>query len=89
MIEIISEGMIPSSKERECNASLWLNESIEFLELTYSELKSFAKAKKNGFKIQKGERHLFQEIKQDGKIERMHSIKAIHDICINHDIYCE
>jgi hypothetical protein len=80
-----------ANKEYPCDSWSWLSncDDIDFSELTFSERKAIAKAKRNGFKIKPGEMYRKVEGKWDGEFTTFRAIIALDDICHKYDIYDE
>ena len=78
-------------KNYECMASDWiqncLSEVIE--DCDFSEKRELVKARRNKWKIVKGERYLRQTMIFEGEMTTFRAIPAMHDICVKCDIYQE
>ena len=71
-----------------CMAWDWLEQAWPLGEhLTFSEMREVVKAKRNKYRIKKGEQYLYQTGIQDGDLVTFRAIPAIHDICIKYDFY--
>jgi len=57
--------------------------------LSCSELRTYIKAKRNGFKIKPGEKYNRVHGVYDGIFQTYRSIPAIEDICREHDLACD
>lgn len=88
MIEVLSESEPVARKDHYCMASEWLlNSGIFDGEYSFAELREIVKAKRNGWKIKKGQRYIRQNNKYDGKLYTFKAIPAIDKICRDHDLY--
>ena len=87
MIEVLSDSTPKARKEYNCMACEWINESWGSYKFSVKELREIVKARKNGFKINKGDRYINQRNVYDGRFCTFRAIPEIHEICINHDIY--
>lgn len=79
-------------KDYECVACLWIenmcrNDIIDTL--TFSELRSYARAKANGFKILKGQPYIREPMVCDGDFFVQRCIPEIRAINIKYDIWGE
>ena len=86
----ISESTPVARKNYGCDACNWISEGMpDVLEgLSYSEIRAIVKARNNGWRIMKGQKHLQATIVScDGDLVSWRAIPAIHDICMEHDIY--
>ena len=87
-ITVLSESNPVARKEHDCCASDFiLSTGISGFGYSFAELRVIAKAKANGYKIQKGERYLRQGNVCDGELYTFKAIPAMHDICIRHGLY--
>lgn len=88
---LLSDRRPKAKKEIFCNASEYiencgiLHEKI----LSFSEYRDFAKAKKNEFMVQVGERYVYQASTCDGDFCVFKAIESLHEICLKHDLYAE
>jgi len=76
-------------KDYPCDAWEWLSDCDykEFTTLTFSERKSIVKAKKNGFKIKRGDIYILCKGKFDGEFAVSRAIPELDAICKKYDIY--
>ena len=88
MITVLSEALPVARKSHHCMASDFiLANGISGYGYSFSELRSIAKAKRNKFLIIKGQTYLRQNNKFDGDIYTFKAIPALHQICLDHDLY--
>jgi hypothetical protein len=73
----------------ECQASLFLQEPIFDImhELTFAQKRAIVIARSKGWKILKGEQYIYQFNKQEGLTFYFRAIPAIHQICVQFDLY--
>ena len=90
----ISSSKPVARKNYGCDASVWLVEGlisygeISSYNFTFSELRAIVKARKNGWRILKGEKHSQASIVScDNEILSWRAITEIHDICLRHELY--
>jgi hypothetical protein len=88
MPELISQTKPKARKSYNCEASQFLTIDGLPLGLTFKELRAVVTARKNIWKILKGEIYLRQCCK-DGDVYTFRAIPEIHEICIKYDIYPE
>ncbi len=87
---ILSEGSHIAAKDHSCSACEWIYNCIDDIDfLTFSEKRTIVKARKNDWMIKKGEKYFVQNNVQDGEFYVFKAIPAIHEICIEYDIYEE
>lgn len=91
MTIVLSEKTPKARKDYNCDAADWLINSGIIYEgqLSFSELRAVAIAKRKKWKILKGETYLYQANIWEGDFCTFKAIPAIHDICIKHDLYRE
>jgi chromosomal replication initiation ATPase DnaA len=94
MAHVISEKTIKKAKKlHDCNACLFLQNHVEEnrhdLQMKFSEVKAYLKAKQNNFQIQIGESYLSQFLKDSEGAFYVKSIPAIHEICFELGLYDE
>lgn len=88
MPELISEAFVKARKNYPCDACEILRNFLGDEKFTISEYREIVKAKRNGWKIKKGQMYLRQVLK-DGSIYTWRAIIGIDDICRDHDLYEE
>ena len=88
-IECILDMRPKARKEHNCDAcDLILNDLASLVdELTFSEKREIVKARRNNWKIQKGEIYVRQSNKMDGEFYTFKAILPIHEICLDHEVY--
>lgn len=89
MIETLSETNPKARKDHYCMACEWLLNEGEWYRFSFAEKRKIVKAKRNQWKIKKGETYINQRNIFDGSIYTYKAITAIHDICIKHDIFAD
>ncbi len=90
MSELISETTPKARKDHYCDASEWLNNNgIGQVSFTFAEYRQIAKAKRNKWRIKKGECYIRQCSKDGSELYTFKAIPAIHKICITNDLYEE
>ena len=81
MIKVISQRTHKARKDRICDACEWINEvGIFEYNYTFSQLKAFAKAKKNNFKIKVGQTYVKQVCVSGGDFWEFNAIPEVFDI---------
>lgn len=92
MNELIKENKPKAQKDYNCDASAFLDGSGLLRNsgyFSFAEMREIAKAKKQNFKIKKGNYYINQRLKYDGDLITFRAIPEIHNICIKHDLYRE
>ncbi len=75
-------------KEYYCMAWPWLENGVESLEgFSFAEKRAIVLAKRARGKIKKGDTYLYQSLSVEGTVQTFRAIPAIHQICINHELY--
>ena len=88
MITILSQSIPKARKPHSCMASEFIcGAGVNGFGYSFSELRVIAKAKKNKFKIIKGQKYLRQNNICDGDIYTFKAIPEMHQICLDHDLY--
>ena len=88
MITVLSQSTPTATKEHECDACEFiLSAGVHGYGYSFSELRLIAKAKRQGYKIQKGQKYLKQKNICDGEIYTFKAMPEIHQICLDHDHY--
>lgn len=88
MARVISDNTRKSRKDHNCCACEWLlNYGLGQVDFTFAEYRTIAKAKRNKWRVKKGETYLSQCNVQDGDIQTIKAIPAIHDLCVKYDLY--
>ena len=86
-ITTLSESNPIARKGYDCMACEWINNKWGEFDFTIAELRLIAKAKRNGYKIKKGDSYIRQSNKYEGRLYDFVAIPEMHEICLNHDIY--
>jgi hypothetical protein len=90
MITVLSESEPTARKDYDCDACAWvLNNGIYGMGFTMKEKRALVKARRNRWKIIKGQKYIKQGNVQNGEIYTFKAIPEIHEICLKHDLYCE
>ena len=78
-----------AKKEYDCDAWLWLRncDYTEFDQLTFSDRKAIVRAKRNGFKIQPGDKYIKVEGLWEGDFVTFRAIPELDAICHEYDVY--
>ena len=88
MIEVLSESTPKANKDHDCDACVWvLNQGIDGMGFTRPELRALSAARKNKWKIVKGQRYIRQNNKLDDNLYTFKCLPAIHAICLKYDLY--
>ena len=90
MCEFIRETRPIARKEHECMACVWLNEYGEkpgYLGMTLSDARKWVKARKDKYKIKKGEKYINVTQVHDGKIYDFKAKIEIDKLCRKYDLY--
>lgn len=88
-VEVIKESNPKARKDYYCDSCEWLKESSILFEktLTFAEYREVVRAKRNGWKIKKGDIYNYQFNKADNEVYTFRSIPAIMKICIKYDLF--
>lgn len=84
---MISEKYVVARKHHECGACETLRENIDKGDLTFSELRTVAKAKANKWQIVPGQRYYCQVNVREGRIYSWKAIPEIDAICERLKLY--
>ena len=87
MSRILKERTPIAQKDYPCDASHFLIEYMRDCEFSFSELRIIAKAKKQDWRIRKGDRYFYQVNTIDGDFGVFRAIEGLHKICIDHELY--
>ena len=89
-VEVIQESRPTARKDHICNASEILYESLPYMidEMSFKEKRAVVKARRNKWHIKKSAVYVRQVNKMDGEVYTFKAIPDIHQICIDHDLYC-
>jgi len=91
MWEFSAETKPTARKDYHCEASDWIINTVGLDEREF-EPEDWAKieeARKNGFKILKGEKYINVSGKWEGEFSTFRAIPELNDICIKYDLYCD
>jgi len=90
MITVLSESEPVARKEHYCDAAQWiLSQGINGMDFTMNEKRILVKARRNKWKIVKGQKYIRQNNIQDGVIYTFKCIPELHQICLDNDLYCD
>lgn len=89
MIQVIHQSIPTAKKDYDCEASLFIQEGIQWGEFTFSEWRSIVKAKQAGWKIKKGEKYVRQFNTNGSETWTFRARPEIHEICLKYDYYQE
>jgi len=88
VIEVLSESKPVANKEHNCDAcDHLLHYGYNGTGLTMKELRSVAVAKRNNWKIAKGQQYIRQNNKFEGELYTFKAIPEIHEICLRLNFY--
>jgi hypothetical protein len=88
MIRVLSESEPKARKLHDCMASDFILASgISGNGYSFAELRVIAKAKKNKYKVIKGQKYIRQNNTFEGELYTFKAIPEMHQICLDHDLY--
>lgn len=88
MVEVLSESTPVARKKHTCMASEFIhNLGLGYIDFSFAELRQIVKARRQGYKIQPGQKYVRQSNKFDGELYTFKAIPAMHEICLAHDLY--
>lgn len=88
MVKTLSESRLVARKDHNCDASDWIcQQGLGNVDFSFSEYRAITKAKKQGWKIKKGQEYIRQNNVQDGEPYTFKAIPELHQICLDHDLY--
>lgn len=89
----IGETTYPKAKkDYQCMASDWIingDLAETFRCCDWEQKRSIIRARRNGYKILKGQKYLRQAIVFEGRMETFRAIPEMHEICVEYDLYQE
>ncbi len=95
-MRVISSSNPVARKNYGCDASTWFVEGVlsygelSSYKFTFSELRAIVMARKNGWRVIKGEKHSQAAIVScDNDLLSWRAITAIHDICQKYELYSD
>jgi hypothetical protein len=88
MPELINESYPTARKDYNCAACERLRDVLGDKEFTISEYREIVKAKRQNWKIKKGQKY-FRQVLTDGEIYTWRAIPEIDQICRDHNLYKE
>lgn len=87
MVKVIKQTNPKARKDYCCMACEWISDDLNNFGLTFSDYREIVKAKRNGYKIKKGEKYISQFNTDCGDTWTFRAIPAIHEICIKYKLY--
>lgn len=88
MVKVLSESKQIARKDYECEAcTCVLNQGYDGMGFSREERRTLVKARKNNWKIVKGQEYLKQKNIYEGVVFKFKAIPSVHDICIKYDLY--
>ena len=89
MTKVLSEYRPTAIREHDCMACEWIlnGGGIDGAGFTRPELRTLSRARKNKWKIIKGQEYIRQGNTHDGEIYTFRAIPEIHKICLKYDLY--
>lgn len=89
MVRVIKQSYHTARKDYHCDACEWIhnNDGFRQMKLTFSEWRSVVRAKKNNWKIKKGEKYLYQFNRYSSDVYSLKMIPEIHKICYKYKLY--
>jgi hypothetical protein len=78
-----------AKKDYTCDGCVWINQNLcDFIgELTFTEKRELVRARKNKYKIIKGQTYIKTKGMWEGEFSVFRAIPTINQICHNHNIY--
>lgn len=91
MARLLNESNPIARKEHYCMACEWLNQDDwwHYGTLTFTELRQVVIAKRNNWKIIKGQKYLRQTVEFEGDLMVFKAIPEINAICSKYNMYEE
>ncbi len=89
MITVIHESTPVARKTYHCNACEFVREAIGDADFTISDLRKIVKVKRQGWKIQPGQRYIKQFNRDSGETWTFRAIPEMHELCREYDLYPE
>lgn len=90
MCDTVIQTKYPKArKDHTCDACYWLCQGLEFVShnLSFREKRAIVRARRNGWKIKKGETYVRATVKQDGELATFRAIPEIDQICTETGLY--
>jgi hypothetical protein len=89
-IIVLSSSCPVARKDYSCDSWEWLSNAWPLGDfLSFTEMRKVVKAKRNSYKIKKGDRYFKQTGLYDGEFYTFRAIPDLNEICMKHDIYDE
>jgi len=88
MVRIISQSTPVARKDHSCMACESINDQ-GCEGLSFADLRKVVEAKKNGFKVKKGDIYVRQFNEFEGRTYTFIAIPAMHEICLEYDFYAQ
>ena len=101
MVELIASKAQKARKDRPDDSAEFIIEALECIrtgymnsgwrggriKIKFSELRSIAELKANGWRIKKGQYYVKQYCKQEGQLYSFHTLPHILRICVKYKLY--
>jgi hypothetical protein len=87
-MDIIREATPTARNDYNCDACEWLvNNGCDWTDYTYAERRLIVKARRNKWRIQKGDKYYLQVNNYYGDFGQFRAIPEMNDICIKYELY--
>ena len=89
MIKVLSGHKPTAIREHECMACEWIlnGDGINGMGFTRPELRALSRARKNKWRIVKGQEYIKQGNTYEGEVYTFKAIPEIHAICLKYNLY--
>lgn len=90
MATVIHQSKQVARKEYDCDASIFITECLlpyDTSPLTFTEKRQVVIARRNNYKIQKGQVYIRQFNNQEGQVFTFRAIPEMHAICVRLKLY--
>lgn len=88
-VVLLSESRPKAKKDHDCIACEFIRESLNQGYFTFEQYREIVKAKRNGWKIKKGNIYLRQNCVSDGHVYTFKAIPEMAELCSELDLYPE
>ena len=78
-----------AKKDHNCGACEWILNSCDWGMFTFAELRIIVKARRDGWKIKKGQKYIKCSGRWNGEWDTFRARPEINDLCQKYDIYQE
>lgn len=90
-ITVIKQRLVKHARaEYECMASIYVKDMLSYYcngDFTFAEMRLIVEARRNGWRIRKGDPYVYQFNKYEGDTLTFRAIQAMHDLCVKYDYY--